>query len=62
MPYRIEYAPEVEGHLRALTVRQQRILLDAVWQKGDRTMKTLEMVKATASLAEYAQELKDPLF
>ena len=30
MPYRIEYSPEAEDHLRALTARQQRIVLDTV--------------------------------
>ena len=30
MPYRIEYSPDVEDHLRCLTVRQQRIVLEAV--------------------------------
>lgn len=30
MAYRIEYSPETENHLRALTARQQRIVLDAV--------------------------------
>lgn len=30
MPYRIEYSPDVEDHLRALTARQQAIVLDAV--------------------------------
>lgn len=30
MPYRIEYSPDAENHLRALTARQQRIVLDAV--------------------------------
>lgn len=30
MLYRIEYSPDVVEHLRALTVRQQRIILDAV--------------------------------
>lgn len=30
MPYRIEYSPEAEEHLRALTARQQAIILDAV--------------------------------
>ncbi len=30
MSYRIEYSPDVEDHLRWLTVRQQRIVLDAV--------------------------------
>lgn len=30
MPYRIEYSPDAEEHFRALTTRQQRILLDAV--------------------------------
>lgn len=30
MPYRIEYSPDAEDHLRALTARQQRIVLDAV--------------------------------
>lgn len=30
MPYRIEYSPDAEEHLRALTARQQTIVLDAV--------------------------------
>ena len=30
MAYRIEYSPEVEGHMRVLTARQQRMVLDAV--------------------------------
>jgi mRNA-degrading endonuclease RelE of RelBE toxin-antitoxin system len=30
VPYKIEYSPDVLGHLQALTVRQQRTLLDAV--------------------------------
>ena len=30
MPYHIEYSPEAEDHLRALTARQQAIVLDAV--------------------------------
>ncbi len=30
MPYRIEYSPEAEDHLRALTARQRSIVLDAV--------------------------------
>jgi mRNA-degrading endonuclease RelE of RelBE toxin-antitoxin system len=30
LPYRIEYSPEAEGHLRALTARQQSIVLDTV--------------------------------
>ncbi len=30
MPYRIEYSPDTEDHLRTLTVRQQRIILDTV--------------------------------
>lgn len=30
MPHRIEYSLDVEAHLRALTTRQQRIVLDAV--------------------------------
>ena len=30
MAYRIEFAPDVEGHLRFLTVREQTIVLDAV--------------------------------
>jgi mRNA-degrading endonuclease RelE of RelBE toxin-antitoxin system len=30
LPYPIEYSPDAEEHLRALTVRQQRIVLDAV--------------------------------
>jgi mRNA-degrading endonuclease RelE of RelBE toxin-antitoxin system len=30
LPYRIEYSPDAEDHLLALTVRQQRIVLDAV--------------------------------
>ena len=28
MPYRIEYSPDAEDHLRTLTPRQQRIVLD----------------------------------
>ena len=30
MPYRIEYSPDAEEHLRVLTAAQQRIVLDAV--------------------------------
>ncbi len=30
MPHRIEYSPDAEEHLRALTARQQRIVLDTV--------------------------------
>lgn len=30
MPYRIEYSPDAEDHLRTLMVRQQRMVLDAV--------------------------------
>jgi mRNA-degrading endonuclease RelE of RelBE toxin-antitoxin system len=30
LPYRIEYSPDAEGHLRALTARQRSIVLDAV--------------------------------
>ena len=30
MPYRIEYSPDTEDHLRTLTAREQRIVLDAV--------------------------------
>lgn len=30
MPYRIEYSPDAEDHLRTLTARQQAIVLDAV--------------------------------
>lgn len=30
MPYRIEYSPEAEDHLRTLTARQQAIVLDTV--------------------------------
>jgi mRNA-degrading endonuclease RelE of RelBE toxin-antitoxin system len=30
MPYRIEFSPEVEDHLRVLTARQQAIVLDAI--------------------------------
>lgn len=30
MPYRIEYSPDAEEHLRALTARQQSIVLDTV--------------------------------
>lgn len=30
MPYRIEYSPETEDHLRRLTARQRRIVFDAV--------------------------------
>lgn len=30
MPYRIEYSPEVENHLCALTTRQQATVLDTI--------------------------------
>jgi len=30
LPYRIEYSPEAEDHLRTLTARQQAIVLDTV--------------------------------
>lgn len=30
MPYHIEYSPEAEAHLRALTARQRSIVLDTV--------------------------------
>ena len=30
LPYRIEYSPDAEGHLRILTTRQQRVVLDEV--------------------------------
>ena len=30
MPYRIEYSPDVEDHLRVLTARQRKIVLDTV--------------------------------
>jgi len=30
LSYRIEYSPDAEDHLRALTARQQAIVLDAV--------------------------------
>lgn len=30
MPYRIEYSPEAEDHLRMLTARQQMAILDTV--------------------------------
>ena len=30
MPYRIEYSPDAEDHLRALKVREQRSVLDSV--------------------------------
>lgn len=30
MPYQIEYSPDTEDHLRALTTRQQAIVLDKV--------------------------------
>ena len=30
MSFRIEYSPEAEEHLRSLTVRQQRVVLDTV--------------------------------
>ena len=30
LSYRVEYSPDAEDHLRTLTVRQQRIVLDAV--------------------------------
>ena len=30
MPYEIEYSPDAEGHLRALSARQRAIVLDTV--------------------------------
>lgn len=30
MPYRIEFSPEAEDHVRYLTVRQQRVIVDSV--------------------------------
>lgn len=30
MTYHIEYSPEAEDHLRGLTARQQKMILDAV--------------------------------
>ena len=30
MPYRVEYSPDSEDYLRAMTARQQRLVLDAV--------------------------------
>ena len=30
MPYRIKYSPDAEDHLRTLTARQQRIVLDTL--------------------------------
>lgn len=30
MPYRIEYSPDAEDHLRALTARQRKTVLDTV--------------------------------
>ena len=33
MPYEIEYSPEAEEHLRALTARQRKIVLDEVDQQ-----------------------------
>ncbi len=30
MPYHIEYSPDAEDHLRQLTVRERKIILDAV--------------------------------
>ena len=30
MPYRIEYSPDAEEHLRTLTARQQAVVLDTV--------------------------------
>jgi mRNA-degrading endonuclease RelE of RelBE toxin-antitoxin system len=30
LSFRIEYSPEAEEHLRSLTVRQQRVVLDTV--------------------------------
>jgi mRNA-degrading endonuclease RelE of RelBE toxin-antitoxin system len=30
LPYRIEYSPDVENHLRALTARQRSLVLDTV--------------------------------
>ena len=33
MPYRIDYSPDAEEHLRRLTARQRRSVLDAVDQQ-----------------------------
>jgi mRNA-degrading endonuclease RelE of RelBE toxin-antitoxin system len=30
VPYRVEYSPDAENHLRSLTARQRSIVLDAV--------------------------------
>jgi mRNA-degrading endonuclease RelE of RelBE toxin-antitoxin system len=30
MPYRIEYSPDTEDHLRAFSVRDRRIILDTI--------------------------------
>jgi mRNA-degrading endonuclease RelE of RelBE toxin-antitoxin system len=30
LPFRVEYSPDAEAHLRALTARQQAIVVDAV--------------------------------
>jgi mRNA-degrading endonuclease RelE of RelBE toxin-antitoxin system len=33
VPYQIDYSPEAEGHLRALTARQRAIVLDTIDEK-----------------------------
>jgi mRNA-degrading endonuclease RelE of RelBE toxin-antitoxin system len=33
LPYRVEYSPDTEDHLRALTARQRAIVLDAVHEQ-----------------------------
>lgn len=35
--FRIEYSPDAEDHLRTLTTRQQRMVLDAVEEQVDCT-------------------------
>lgn len=30
MPFRVEYAPDAEGHLKLLTARQRSLVMDAV--------------------------------
>jgi antitoxin (DNA-binding transcriptional repressor) of toxin-antitoxin stability system len=46
LPYRIEYSPEAEDHLRAQTAHQRTII-----------MKTIELISATAPLAECARKV-----
>jgi hypothetical protein len=68
LAYKIEYSPDAENHLRALTARQRATVLDTVDKQlarqsiGGRFMKILELSEATAPLADYAKDLdQEPL-